>query len=67
MDQHESLEDYKDIEEKSIDGFELNDIPQRNRHTFVVTKEFLKRETGVDGKQFYPISREQKQILKISM
>lgn len=56
---------YKEIEEKPIDEFDFNEIPLRNKHTFVITKDFLKRETNEDGKQFYPMSREMRQLLKL--
>ena len=56
---------YKEIEEKPIDEFDFNEIPLRNKHTFVITKDFLKRETNEDGKQFYPLSREKIFILKL--
>lgn len=56
---------YKEIEEKPIDEFDFNETPLRNKHTFVITKDFLKRETNEDGKQFYPMSREQRHVIKL--
>ena len=56
---------YKEIEEKPIDEFDFNETPQRNKHTFVITKDFLKRETNENGKQFYPMSREHRHVIKL--
>lgn len=65
MEDHKHLDSYKEIEKKPIDDIEFNDIPQRNKHTFVISKDFLKRETDENGKKYYPVSREMKQILKV--
>ena len=62
---HEMLEQYKKLEEQPVNDFRLNDIPNSNKHTFVILKDSLKRETNENGRLFYPMSREMKHVLKL--
>merc|ERR1712131_465156 len=62
---HEILEQYKKLEEQPVNDFRLNEIPNSNKHTFVILKDSLKREINDNGRLFYPMSREMKHVLKL--
>jgi len=62
---HEMLEQYKKLEEQPVNDFRLNEIPNSNKHTFVILKDSLKREINDNGRLFYPMSREMKHVLKL--